>query len=55
MSKELINFFLKNAALDLSVKDIRANEFYFGMIDTHILDNSLITSEQFDVYANYNK
>lgn len=50
-SKGAINGFVKNAALDLSVKNIRVNEVCPGMIDTHILDESSITSEQLDVEA----
>mgnify|MGYP000444146854 CR=1 FL=1 len=37
--------FVKNAALDLSQKRIRVNEVCPGMIDTHILDDSSITSD----------
>lgn len=48
-SKGAINGFVKNAALDLSVKNIRVNEVCPGMIDTHILDESSITSEQLAV------
>lgn len=44
-SKGAINGFVKNAALDLSQKRIRVNEVCPGMIDTHILDDSSITSD----------
>ena len=50
-SKGAINGFVKNAALDLSVKGIRVNEVCPGMIDTHILDKSSITSELLKVEA----
>lgn len=39
---------MKNAALDLSVKGIRVNEVCPGMINTHILDESSISSEMLD-------
>ena len=44
-SKGAINGFVKNAALDLSVKGIRVNEVCPGMIDTNILGNSSISNE----------
>lgn len=44
-SKAAINGFVKNAALDLSVKNIRVNAVCPGMIDTNILDNGSVTSE----------
>lgn len=44
-SKGAINGFVKNAALDLSVKGIRVNEVCPGLIDTHILDESSITDD----------
>ena len=52
-SKAAINGFVKNAALDLSVKNIRVNAVCPGMIDTHILDNGSVTSE--DVEADMKK
>ena len=48
-SKGAIHGFMKNAALDLSVKGIRVNEVCPGMIDTHILDNSSITPDLLDI------
>jgi NAD(P)-dependent dehydrogenase (short-subunit alcohol dehydrogenase family) len=50
-SKGAIHGFMKNAALDLSVKGIRVNEVCPGMINTHIMDESSITSEQLAVEA----
>lgn len=50
-SKGAINGFVKNAALDLSVKGIRVNEVCPGMIDTHILDAGIITPEQLETEA----
>lgn len=50
-SKGAINGFMKNAALDLSVKGIRVNEVCPGMIDTHILDAGVIGSEELRVEA----
>jgi len=47
-SKGAIHGFMKNAALDLSVKGIRVNEVCPGMINTHILDESSISSEMLD-------
>lgn len=41
-SKSAVDGFVKNAALDLSTKGIRVNEVCPGMIDTHILDSSVI-------------
>ena len=52
-SKAAISGFVKNAALDLSVKNIRVNAVCPGMIDTHILDNGSVTSE--DVEADMKK
>jgi NAD(P)-dependent dehydrogenase (short-subunit alcohol dehydrogenase family) len=52
-SKAAIYGFVKNAALDLSVKNIRVNAVCPGMIDTHILDNGSVTSE--DVEADMKK
>lgn len=45
-SKGAINGFMKNAALDLSIKGIRVNEVCPGMIDTHIMDGTSIGSEE---------
>lgn len=50
-SKGAIKGFVKNAALDLSIKGIRVNEICPGMIDTHILDASIITSDQLELEA----
>ena len=52
-SKSAINGFVKNAALDLASKNIRVNTVCPGMIDTHILDNGSVTSE--DVEADMKK
>lgn len=52
-SKAAISGFVKNAALDLSVKNIRVNAVCPGMIDTHILDNGSVTTE--DVEADMKK
>lgn len=52
-SKAAINGFVKNAALDLSVKSIRVNAVCPGMIDTHILDNGSVTTE--DIEADMKK
>ena len=52
-SKAAISGFVKNAALDLSVKNIRVNAVCPGMIDTHILDNGNVTAE--DVEADMKK
>lgn len=48
-SKGAINGFMKNAALDLSIKGIRVNEVCPGMIDTHIMDGSSIGSEELNI------
>jgi NAD(P)-dependent dehydrogenase (short-subunit alcohol dehydrogenase family) len=50
-SKGAIHAFVKNAALDLSLKGIRVNEVCPGMINTHIFDESLITDEQLEADA----
>jgi NAD(P)-dependent dehydrogenase (short-subunit alcohol dehydrogenase family) len=50
-SKGAIHGFVKNAALDLSIKGIRVNEVCPGMINTHILDNSSIDEEQLKIEA----
>lgn len=52
-SKAAISGFVKNAALDLSVKNIRVNAVCPGMIDTQILENGSVTSE--DVAADMKK
>ena len=43
-SKSAINGFVKNAALDLAVKNIRVNAVCPGMIATHILDDGYVTT-----------
>jgi NAD(P)-dependent dehydrogenase (short-subunit alcohol dehydrogenase family) len=48
-SKGAIHGFVKNAALDLSIKGIRVNEVCPGMINTHIMDNSSIDEEQLKI------
>jgi len=48
-SKGAIHGFMKNAALDLSIKGIRVNEVCPGMIDTHFLDVGTISDEQLGV------
>lgn len=50
-SKGAIHGFVKNAALDLSIKGIRVNEVCPGMIHTHILDAGVISGEQLEVEA----
>lgn len=45
-SKGAIHGFVKNAALDLSIKGIRVNEVCPGMINTHIMDAGTISKEQ---------
>jgi NAD(P)-dependent dehydrogenase (short-subunit alcohol dehydrogenase family) len=50
-SKGAIHGFVKNAALDLSIKGIRVNEVCPGMINTHIMDNSSIDEEQLKIEA----
>lgn len=52
-SKAAINGFVKNAALDLAAKNIRVNAVCPGMIDTHILDNGSVTTE--DIEADMKK
>ena len=44
-SKSAINGFVKNAALDLAGKNIRVNAVCPGMIVTHILDDSSVSTE----------
>lgn len=48
-SKGAIHGFMKNAALDLSIKGIRVNEVCPGMIDTHIMDDSSISSDMLEI------
>ena len=48
-SKGAIHGFMKNAALDLSVKGIRVNEVCPGIIDTHIMDESSISSDMLEI------
>lgn len=48
-SKGAVNGFMKNAALDLSIKGIRVNEVCPGMIDTHIMDESSISSDMLEI------
>ena len=48
-SKGAINGFMKNAALDLSIKGIRVNEVCPGMINTHFMDGSSIGSEELNI------
>jgi NAD(P)-dependent dehydrogenase (short-subunit alcohol dehydrogenase family) len=50
-SKGAIHGFVKNAALDLSIKGIRVNEVCPGMINTHIMDSSSIDEEQLKIEA----
>jgi NAD(P)-dependent dehydrogenase (short-subunit alcohol dehydrogenase family) len=50
-SKGAIHGFVKNAALDLTVKGIRVNEVCPGMINTHIMDGSSIDEEQLKIEA----
>jgi NAD(P)-dependent dehydrogenase (short-subunit alcohol dehydrogenase family) len=50
-SKGAIHGFMKNAALDLSLKGIRVNEVCPGMINTHIMDSSSIDEEQLKIEA----
>jgi len=45
-SKSAIWGFVKNAALDLAGKQIRVNAVCPGMIETNILDNSMISNEE---------
>jgi len=45
-SKAAINGFIKGAALDLANKFIRLNSVTPGMINTHLLNDSVISSEQ---------
>ena len=48
-SKAAIGGFVKNAALDLAVKNIRVNAVCPGMVDTHILDAGVIDQEQLEL------
>jgi len=47
-SKGAINGIAKNMALDLASKGIRVNCVNPGQVDTHILDEEIITSEQLE-------
>lgn len=47
-SKAAIAGFVKNAALDLASKGVRVNAVAPGMIDTHILDNGKIGTEELE-------
>ena len=47
-SKSAINGFVKNAALDLAGRNIRVNAVCPGMIDTHILDNGMLSEEDIE-------
>ena len=47
-SKSAINGFVKNAALDLASRNIRVNAVCPGMIDTHILDNGMLSEEDIE-------
>lgn len=48
VSKGAIRGFVINSSLDLSIKNIRVNEVCPGMIDTHIMDNSSISSDMLE-------
>lgn len=48
-SKAAISGFVKNAALDLASKGIRVNAVTPGMIETHILDNGKIGTEELEL------
>jgi NAD(P)-dependent dehydrogenase (short-subunit alcohol dehydrogenase family) len=50
-SKSAIHGFMRNAALDLSLKGIRVNEVCPGMINTNIMDSSSIDEEQLKIEA----
>lgn len=45
-SKGAVNGMVKNMAIDLATKKIRVNSVIPGMVETEILSNSVITSEQ---------
>ena len=47
-SKAAICGFVKNAALDLAVKNIRVNAVCPGMIDTHILDAGVVNADDLE-------
>jgi NAD(P)-dependent dehydrogenase (short-subunit alcohol dehydrogenase family) len=51
-SKGAINGIMKNMALDLASKNIRVNNVNPGMIETHILDEGIITPEQLEEEKN---
>lgn len=48
-SKGAISSFIKNAALELSSKQIRVNAVCPGMINTNILENGTVTQEQLEL------
>lgn len=48
-SKAAVSGFVRNAALDLASKGIRVNAVCPGMIETHILDNGKIGSEELEI------
>lgn len=48
-SKAAVSGFVKNSALDLASKGIRVNAVCPGMIETHILDNGKIGSEELEI------
>jgi NAD(P)-dependent dehydrogenase (short-subunit alcohol dehydrogenase family) len=47
-SKGAVNGIMKNMALDLANKDVRVNSVNPGMVETHILDTGVLTSEQME-------
>jgi NAD(P)-dependent dehydrogenase (short-subunit alcohol dehydrogenase family) len=47
-SKSAVNGIAKNMAYDLSPKGIRVNCIMPGMVDTHIFDSGILTSEQLE-------
>ena len=48
-SKAAISGFVRNSALELAAKGIRVNAVCPGMIETHILDNGKIGSEELEI------
>ena len=48
-SKAAISGFVRNSALELAAKGIRVNAICPGMIETHILDNGKIGSEELEI------